>query len=166
MAERYAFSVAYAPRTFASAARLHLWRSLTSGWRRYACLAMVMSVFSLNLTVFTPVYGWPVALLIAVVEIAAPMAFVIWRAQRQMRANWIGRLKSPQARFVVSDDGVEVATDANSGRLRFDAVKQIWKFKRVWLLMLDKTRFVTLPLAGAPAEALQVLNEKVRPRPL
>ena len=51
----------------------------------------------------------------------------------------------------MSDDGVEVATDANSGRLRFDAVKQIWKCKRVWLLMRDPARFVTrFPAAHLP----------------
>ncbi len=162
MAELYAFSVAYAPSTFASAARLHLWRSLTTGWRRFASLAMVASVEAINVLVFGPVYATPLSAL----EIGLPMALVVWRSQRAMRASWVGRLNNLEARFVVSDDGVEVSTEAGSGRLRFEAVKQIWKFKRLWLLMLDPTRFVTLPLAGAPAEALQVLNAKVRPRPL
>ncbi len=162
MAERYAFSVAYAPSTFASAARLHLWRSLTTGWRLFASLAMVASVLAINVLTFGPLYALP----LSAAEIGLPLALVVRRSQRAMRASWVGRLKTPQARFVVSDDGVEVATDAHSGRLRWDAVKQIWKFKRQWLLMLDRTRFVTLPLSGAPAEALQILNANVRPRPL
>ena len=161
MAERYAFSVAYAPSTFTSAARRRLWRSLTTGWRRFASLATVASVLAINALVFAPVK----AVLLAGVEIGLPLALVVWRAQRGMRASGIGRLKTPEARFVVSDEGVELSTNAHSGRLRWDAVKQIWKFKRVWLLMLDPTRFVTLPLSGAPAEALPIMNEKVRPRP-
>ena len=166
MAGRYAFSVAYAPSTFASAARLHLWRYLTTGWRKFASAGVLAAAFGLNGLVFAPDYGWPVALLIGAADILAPLAFVLWRTQRKMQASWIGRLKAPQARFVVGDEGVEVSTDACAGRLRWDAVKQIWKFKRVWLLMLDPNRFVTLPLAGAPAEALHLLTEKVRPRPL
>jgi hypothetical protein len=162
LAERFAFSVAYTASIFASAARLHLWRSLTTGWRRFASLAMVASVLAINFIVFGPLRAVPLSAL----EIGLPLAGVVWRSQRAMRASWVGRLKNPQARFVVSDDSVEVSTDANSGRLRFDAVKQIWKFKRLWLLMLDPTRFVTLPLAGAPAEALQILNANIRPRPL
>jgi hypothetical protein len=59
----------------------------------------------------------------------------------------------------------EVATDMGSGRYRWEAIRQIWKFKQVWLLMFDLNRFVTLPLAGAPAEALQFLDEKVQPQP-
>jgi len=67
---------------------------------------------------------------------------------------------------VILDDAVEVKTDRGSGRLPWATIQQIWKFKRVWLLMMDSNRFVTLPLAEAPVDALRFLDEKIQPRPL
>ena len=66
---------------------------------------------------------------------------------------------------IALDDAVEVKTDRGQGRLAWDEIRQIWKFRRVWLLMMDSNRFVTLPLADAPAEALQFLDKHIQPRP-
>ena len=169
--ERYALSVVYAPSTLCWRRRgLHLWRSLTSGWRLFASIAMVAVVFwAINFLVFGPLYGRPAAPSLGAAEIGLPDRLLVVCAQRSgaMRASWVGRLKSPQARFVVSDAGVEVATDANSGRLRWDAVKQIWKFQRLWLLDArpDALRHSCLWPAPRPRRC-NVLNANVRPRPL
>ena len=84
---------------------------------------------------------------------------------------WVGsqaklaRVSHPTADFVFSDEAVEMTTDQGAGRFAWGSVTQIWKFKRYWLLMIDINRFVTLPLAEAPPEALQFLDSKFEPRP-
>ena len=108
--------------TFASAARLHLWRYLTTGWRKFASAGVLAAAFGLNGLVFAPDYGWPVALLIGAADILAPLAFVLWRTQRKMQASWIGRLKAPQARFVVGDEVVVGAVGYDQLKGKIDSV--------------------------------------------
>jgi hypothetical protein len=99
---------------------------------------------------------------LAVILCLASWLSVVSRARQAKLAL----MSEPRAEFVVLDDAVEVTTDRGAGRLPWKTIRQIWKFKGVWLLMMDRNRFVTLPLADAPAEALQFIDKQVQPQPL
>jgi hypothetical protein len=164
VAERYSFSVAYEPATMKLAVRAYIWRGLTyeHTWISTAAMtvltiAIAFLVFAHDFDFMTGLFAGLVAALVVLIVLAG---WLQWRSMQDKLA----RMKEPHAVFVLSDEAVEVKTDQGSGRFPWDAIRQIWKFKRVWLLMMDINRFVTLPLADAPAEALRFLDQKVRPR--
>ena len=164
MAERYKFSVAYEPAILRSAVRAHIVRAM---WAQQK-----LSLGIAGLAVAVAVVAPPVlngfdrdslvtALGVVIVLAAAVAGWLYWMGSRAKLA----RVSDPQAVFVFSDDAVEMTTDQGSGRFAWASVRQVWKFKRYWLLMIDLNRFVTLPLAEAPPEALQFLDQKIEPRP-
>ena len=78
----------------------------------------------------------------------------------------IARMKDPRANFVLADSSIGVETDSGAVSYVWDRVRQVWKFERVWLLMFASNPFITVPLAGVPADALRFIETKVPPRPL
>ena len=166
MAERFKFSVAYEPSTMRSAVRSYLFRALTieNTWGSTAAICVV--VICVGFLVFARDFGFLTGLfaglIAALVILVAAIGWLHWRG---MKAK-LARMKEPQAMFILSDEALEVATDYASSRLSWDTIWQIWKFKHVWLLMIDLNQFVTLPLDNAPAEALQFLDEKIQRRPI
>jgi hypothetical protein len=166
VAERFKFSVAYEEATLQSAVRSFVWRSQMGGkgWVSSA-VAFVIAVgasFLLLSYEFNALIG---AIAAVVAALILSLSTLWWMASRARQAK-LAMMSEPRAEFLILDDAVEVKTDRGAGRLPWRSIRQIWKFKRVWLLMMDSNRFVTLPLADAPAEALQFLDQKVKPRSL
>jgi hypothetical protein len=166
VAERYRFSVAYEEATLQSAVRAFMWKSQMGGNRWIASAAAFAFIVGAGILLLTYEFGIGVGLIggavLAVILCLASWASVVSRARQAKLAM----MSEPRAEFVILDDAVEVTTDRGSGRIAWRSIRQIWKFKRVWLLMMDSNRFVTLPLADAPSEALQFLDQKIQPRSL
>ena len=165
MAERYKFSVTYEPATMRAAVRSYLFRALTveHTWMSTAAISIVVivigfAVFARDFGFIAGLYG---GLLMALLIFIVVIGWMHWRG---MSAK-LARMKEPRADFVLSDEALEVSTDSASSRFAWERIFQIWKFKQVWLLMLDINQFMTLPLAGVPPEALQFLDQKIQPRP-
>lgn len=165
MAERYRFSVAYEPATLKSAVRAYMLKALTVENNWMSTAAMFVVVVAAGFLLFAHDFGFMAGLFAGLVAaLVTLIALAGWMHWRGMKAK-VARMKEPRAEFILFDDEVEVKTDRGSGRFPFETIRQIWKFEQVWLLMMDLNRFVTLPLAEAPAEALQFLDQKIEPRP-
>ena len=166
MAERYRFSVAYEPATLHAAVRAYVWKTHMGGTHWVPTGVVFIFVVGLSYYLLANLYGVLAGVIAgAVAAVLIGLGVYSWMAARARDAK-LALMKEPRAEFVILDDAVEVKTDRGSGRLPWATIQQIWKFKRVWLLMMDSNRFVTLPLAEAPAGALQFLDEKIQPRPL
>ena len=165
MAERFRFSVAYEPAAMKAAVRAYVFRAFTVDHNWVSTAAITAVVVCAGFLLFARDFGFVTGLFAGlVVALVILVVTVGWAHWRGMKAK-LARMKEPHTVFVLSDEAVEVTTDQGSGRFAWETIHQIWKFKRVWLLMFDLNRFVTLPLADAPTEALRFLDEKVQPRP-
>ena len=165
MAERFKFSVVYEPATMRSAVRSYLFRALTveHTWMSTAAVAVV--VIAIGFLVFARDFGFLAGLYAGILTALLIFVAVIgWLHWRGMNAK-LARMKEPRAVFVLGDEALEISTDYASSRFDWDKIWQIWKFKHVWLLMLDLNQFMTLPLADVPPEALQFLDAKIQTRP-
>ena len=166
MAERYRFSVAYEPATLHAAVRAYVWKTHMGGAGWVPTGVVFVIVVGLSYYLVANEYNALAGVIAGVVAaLLIALGVVSWMASRARDAK-LALMKEPRAEFVILDDAVEVKTDRGSGQLPWATIQQIWKFKRVWLLMMDSNRFVTLPLAEAPAGALQFLDKKIQPRPL
>ena len=166
MAERYRFSVAYEPATLQSAVRAYVWKSQMGGKGWVSPAVAFVIIVGASLVLLGNEFNAAAGLIGAAVAAVALIAATLWWMASRARQAKLALMNEPRAEFVILDDAVEVKTDLGSGRIAWKSIRQIWKFKRVWLLMMDPNRFVTLPLADAPAEALQFLDQKIHPRSL
>ena len=166
MAERFNFSVAYEPAALEAAVRAYMWKALSAenGWVPLA--AVVVIVTGASFFMFAQDFGVAAGAIAALGAILAmALATVVWINWRAGKAK-LAMMKEPRASFVLSDEAVEMKTDRGSGRFPWATIRQIWKFQHAWLLMMDRNRFLTLPLADAPVEALQFMDKQIQPRPL
>jgi membrane glycosyltransferase len=68
----------------------------------------------------------------------------------------------PQATFRADESSFTMSSDAGTTTLQWSAVKELWQFPSVWLLLYSKTEFSTLPLACLPSETQAFVQERVR----
>ena len=163
MAERYVFSVRYEEAVLKAAVRRYVVRAalLEHTWWSVLAIFGVIGCALLLLTLHDPTFGTGLfAGLIA--SIALLIVFAGWAHWRGMRAK-LRRMREPKATFRLSDDDVAIEVDTGSSRLPWATIKAIWRFDRVWLLMIASNQFITLPLKDAPPEALAFLDSKVAP---
>lgn len=106
--------------------------------------------------------AWPLLILanvlVAAVVLAAAVYGVQWRgAMRKLRA--MGRT---QAVLRAQAEAFSVESDLGSSTLPWTAAQALWCFPQVWLLMLSRSQFITLPVENL-SPALQVfLRERIQ----
>jgi hypothetical protein len=163
VAERYVFSVRYDEAVMKAAVWKYVLRTAFLEHTWYSVLAIfgVLGCALLLFVLHDLTFG---AGLFAglVASIALLFVYTGWAHWQGMRAK-LRRMKEPKATFRLSDDDVSIEADSGSSRLPWTTIKDIWRFDRVWLLMLASNQFVTLPLQGAPSDALAFLNSKIAP---
>jgi len=71
-------------------------------------------------------------------------------------------MQAPMARFKLSEIDIAVASELGSATIPWSLVVEIWEYPELWLLLLSKSYFVTLPTQGVPIAALEFLRAKVR----
>ena len=132
----------------------HTWHSVLAIFGVMGCvlLLLVFHQFTFGAGLFAGL----------IAAIALLFLYAGWAHWRGMRAK-LRRMKEPRATFRLSDEQISIEADTGSSRLPWDAIKDIWRFDRVWLLMLASNQFITLPLQGAPPDALAFLDSKVAP---
>jgi hypothetical protein len=163
VAERYVFSVRYEEAVLKAAVRKYVLRAafLEHTWWSVLAISGVLGCALLLFAFHDRTFGTGLfAGLIAAVALL--FVFTGWAHWRGMRAK-LRRMREPKATFRLSDDDVAIEVDSGSSRLPWTTIKAIWRFDRVWLLMLASNQFVTLPLQGAPPDALAFLDSKVAP---
>jgi len=163
VAERYVFSVRYDEAVMKAAVWKYVLRAafLEHTWSSVLAISGVLGCALLLFVLHALTFG---AGLFAGLVAAIALLFVYtgWAHWRGMRAK-LRRMSEPKATFRLSDEDVSIEADSGSSRLPWTTIKDVWRFDRVWLLMLASNQFITLPLQGAPPDALAFLNSKVAP---
>lgn len=106
-----------------------------------------------------------VELFVAMMAILAIFVFAGWRMHWRIMRE---KMTSMRGRFVtarLSDEGIVIDGPGQATRLDWPAVKAIWRFDGVWLLIAATNHFIALPLAGAPPAALDFLEAHVKADP-
>jgi len=104
-------------------------------------------------------------LFVAATAIPAGLVFAGWRMHWRIMRE---KMDAMRGRFVtarLSDEGIVIDGPGQATRLDWPAVKAIWRFDGVWLLIAATNHFIALPLAGAPPAALDFLEAHVRGNP-
>ena len=135
-------------------------------WRRSVGLGFILMLITLPATLGVLVAlgaaSWLIATLAAVVVIAAAVAVALYVVHYRNSLRKFRKMDKPRATFSADESSFTMSSDAGTTTLQWSAVKELWQFPSVWLLLYSKTQFSTLPLACLPPETQAFVLQRVR----
>ncbi len=135
-------------------------------WRRSVGLGFILMLVALaailGVLVVLGAASWLIATLAAVVVIAAAVAVALYVVYYRNSLRKFRKMDKPQATFRADESSFTMSSDAGTTTLQWSAVKELWQFSSVWLLLYSKTQFSTLPLACLTPETQSFVRERVR----
>jgi hypothetical protein len=126
------------------------------------CAAVFALILYLGWLLWTGNRTWWVALLGAAVLLIPAVVLSAYAAHWFRTVGRIRQMEVPMARFKLSQTDLAMASELGSATIPWSSIVEIWEFPDLWLLLLSKSRFVTLPTDGVPAAALEFVRAKVR----
>lgn len=140
--------------------------AVTRFWLRSLGLRFGVTFFALGLLLAYRLQAgdrsWWVVLLGVVVAISLVMGVAAWAAQMQRALEVLRDLDNGQATFTVAEDRLIVRSRRATTELPWGAIRQVWRYPDLWLLVYSPHSFSTLPLGGVPPEALAEIEQRVR----
>ena len=71
-------------------------------------------------------------------------------------------LADSHATFQANDDSFTMASSIGTSTLKWNAVKEVWQFPNVWLLLFSQAQFCTLPVANLSPELQDAILARVQ----
>jgi len=165
MDDRFMFEIKYEEAVLKSAVRQYMFRAIILEHPWVIAIGFSGAIFWAIATIvdrdFTFVTGLFLGVMLA--ELAF-LGFIGWSHWRGMREK-LRTMTNPQAAVHLGDDDIAIEADTGSTRVKWTTIKDVWRLKKVWLLMLARNQFITLPLVGVPGDALAFITAKVARRP-
>ncbi len=135
-------------------------------WRRSVGLGFILMLVVLAailvgiIALGAPV--WLIVTLAVILAIAAGIAVALYVGYYRNSLRKFRTMEKPQATFCADESSFTMSSDAGTTTLQWSAVKELWQFPSVWLLLYSKTQYSTLPLACLPPETQAFVQERVR----
>jgi len=138
------------------ARRLREWLGL-----KLCAVALLLTGY-LGWLVYTGNRSWWVGLLAATIILIPCIVLAAYAVHWHNTVGRIRRMQVPMARFTLDDTQIAVASELGSATFPWPLILEVWEFPGLWLMLLSKNYFVTLPTDGVSASALQFIRAKVR----
>ncbi len=106
--------------------------------------------------------GFILMLVALVVVLGVLVAVALYIGYYRNSLRKFRTMSTPRATFRADESSFTMTSDAGTTTLQWSAVKELWQFPRVWLLLYSKTQFSTLPLACLPPDIQAFVQERVR----
>jgi YcxB-like protein len=125
------------------------------------CVVAVGTIGYLCWLVWNGDRSWWVGAIAAVLVLIPVGLAAVYAAHWRDTVGRIRQMQVPMARFTLNDAELSMASELGSATIPWPLIVEIWEFPGLWLLLLSKSYFVTLPTDGVPAPALQFMRDKV-----
>jgi hypothetical protein len=141
-------------------------RAVRSYWRRSMGWSVLLGVPLLGAVLANRLIdgdrSWQVGLLAGTLLLGVAMPIAVYCVHYRNSMAKLRQMRAPRATFIADDESFTLASESGSSTLKWDSVKEIWVFEGYWLLMFTKAQFVTIPLAGVPAEMRAFVLHRVK----
>jgi hypothetical protein len=136
----------------------HFWWR-TVGWKMLVSLALTIS--SLALLLLAGDRSWLVGALgtVSAVSLAFLVAFYIVRYRHGIER--LTAMGDPTAELVASQATLSIRSGVGSADLHWPSIIGIWRFPEVWLLMVSRRQYITLPTGQLAPDFLGFVQERV-----
>jgi hypothetical protein len=135
-------------------------------WRRSVgvgfAVALAVVALALGALVAQGEASWLVGVLgtVFVAGVAFPTGLYFVHYRNSMRK--LREMGSPQATFCAEESSFTISSSIGTTKLQWSAVKELWRFSDVWLLLYSKAQFSTLPVACLSPEMQAFVLQRVR----
>jgi hypothetical protein len=164
MNERYCFPLRYDDAEMKAAIRAFMSRALFKESPTHTFVPLAILALSVGVLVYLG--EGDIAAMLAALALFALGSFVSagWRMHWRTMREKIEAAKGKYSFARLYDEGIVVEAGGPAPLLEWKAIQAIWPAGDAWLLILATNRFVALPVARAPKEALEFLRGKVGER--
>ena len=135
-------------------------------WRRSVgvsfLVALLVAALGLGVLVSQGVASWLVAALAAVLVLGIGFATAVYVVHYRKSLRKFRQMDKPRATFRADESSFTMSSDIGTTTLQWSAVKELWQFPSVWLLLYSKAQFTTLPLACLSPETQAYIVQRVR----
>jgi len=135
-------------------------------WRRSIGIGFILMLVALVVVLGVLVaFGAPVWIIVTLAVLfvlAAAVAVALYIGYYRNSLRKFRTMSTPRATFRADESSFTMTSDAGTTTLQWIAVKELWQFPNVWLLLYSKTQFSTLPLACLPPDIQAFVQERVR----
>jgi drug/metabolite transporter (DMT)-like permease len=135
-------------------------------WRRSVGVgflaALLVAVLGLVVLVAQGMASWLVGTIAAVLVLGIGFAAAVYVVHYRNSLRKFRQMDKPQATFRADESSFTIVSDIGPSTLQWSAVKELWQFPSVWLLLYSKAQFTTLPLACLSPETQAYIVQRVR----
>jgi len=135
-------------------------------WRRSVgvgfFVALLIAAIGLIVLIALGQSSWIIGGLATVLVVGVAFAIVIFVVHYRRSLQKFRQMDKPQATFRADESSFTMSSDIGTTTLQWSAVKELWQFPSVWLLLYSKAQFTTLPLACLPPETQAHIVQCVR----
>ena len=135
-------------------------------WRRSVGVGFFVALFiaaiGLGVLVALGQSSWIIGGLATVLAGGVVFAIVIYVVHYRRSLQKFRQMDKPQALFRAEESSFTMSSDIGTTTLQWSAVKELWQFQNVWLLLYSKAQFTTLPLACLSPETQAYIVQCVR----
>jgi drug/metabolite transporter (DMT)-like permease len=135
-------------------------------WRRSVGVgflaALLVAVLGLVVLVAQGMASWLVGTIAAVLVLGIGFAAAVYVVHYRNSLRKFRQMDKPQATFRADESSFTIISDIGPSTLQWSAVKELWQFPSVWLLLYSKAQFTTLPLACLSPETQAYIVQRVR----
>ena len=135
-------------------------------WRRSVGIgffvALLIAALGLIVLVALGQSSWIIGGLAAVLVVGVAFAIVVYVVHYRRSLQKFRQMDKPQATFRADESSFTMSSDIGTTTLQWTAVKELWQFSNVWLLLYSKAQFTTLPLACLSPETQAYIVQRIR----
>jgi drug/metabolite transporter (DMT)-like permease len=135
-------------------------------WRRSVgvgfIVALLVGALGLIVLIAQGVASWLAGALAAVLVLGIGFAAAVYFVHYRKSLRKFRQMDKPQATFRADESSFTMSSDIGATTLQWSAVKELWQFPSVWLLLYSKAQFSTLPLACLSPETQAYIVQRVR----
>jgi hypothetical protein len=135
-------------------------------WRRSVGVgflaALLVAVLGLVVLIAQGMASWLVGTIAAVLVLGIGFAAAVYVVHYRNSLRKFRQMDKPQATFRADESSFTIVSDIGPSTLQWSAVKELWQFPSVWLLLYSKAQFTTLPLACLSPETQAYIVQRVR----
>lgn len=149
--------ITYSAADIQLAVRRFWWR--TAGWKMLASVALTLSC--LVMLLIAGDRSWLVGALGTVSAMGIAFLVLLYVVRYRHGISRLVAMGSPTALFSASQDSLAISSGAGTAKLNWPAFLAIWKFPEVWLLLVSRNQYITLPVDRVAPEFLDFVQERV-----
>ena len=135
-------------------------------WRRSVGVgfpvALVVVSLSLGALVAQGTASWLVSAISTVLVVGVVLAAAVYVVHYRNSLRKFREMGSTQATFRADESSFTISSGIGMTTLQWSAVKELWQFPSVWLLLYSKAQFSTLPVSCLSPEMQAFVLQRVR----